>query len=89
MKANRGKRESFKAEVPLKQPLPEIAAEESAPFADMTDEERFRTWSQSLGIPFRKDILGELDFSETFHIPIQYFKRLGIVPLSRLFSNRR
>jgi general secretion pathway protein E len=34
-----------------------------------------------LGIPFKKDILQDLAMKETFHIPIQYYKRMGIVPL--------
>ena len=38
-------------------------------------------FSEQLGIPVKHRILQELDFDEPLEIPIQYFKRMGFVPL--------
>jgi len=73
---------SFREAASKKQSVPESVAEKPGSFTNLTAEERLKVWAESLEIPFRKNILGELDFNETFHIPIQYFKRLGIVPLN-------
>ncbi|MBN1105239.1 MAG: Flp pilus assembly complex ATPase component TadA, partial [Deltaproteobacteria bacterium] len=37
--------------------------------------------SERLGVPFRRNILEELDMDERLPIPIQYLKRAGLVPL--------
>lgn len=53
----------------------------SPPGEEMTEEDRLAGYSETLGIPIRKGILEALQFRETFDIPIQYFKRTGIIPL--------
>ncbi|MFZ7111746.1 MAG: type II secretion system ATPase GspE [Desulfatiglandales bacterium] len=55
---------------------------EDALTSEISEEERLRAWSQQLGIPFKKHILEDLDFRDTLNIPIHYFKRSGLVPLS-------
>lgn len=51
------------------------------PKEDMTEEERLTACSELLKIPFKKEILEDLQFHETHDIPIHYFKRIGLVPL--------
>jgi general secretion pathway protein E len=48
---------------------------------DMSEEERLRAYSEMLGIPFKKNILEDLKFKETHDMPIQYFKKMGLIPL--------
>ena len=48
---------------------------------DMTEEERLSAYSESLGIPLKSHIIDELQFNDTFSIPIHYFKRMGFIPL--------
>jgi len=49
---------------------------------DMDEETRLALYSERIGIPFKKRILEDLQFNDTFDIPIHYFKRIGFVPLS-------
>ena len=48
---------------------------------EMSEEERLQAFSEQLGIPFKKHILEDLKFKETHNMPIQYFKRMGLIPL--------
>jgi len=47
------------------------------------EEERLARYAAQLGIPFKKQILEDFNFEDSLDIPIQYFKRLGLIPLSR------
>ncbi|MCP4668408.1 MAG: type II secretion system ATPase GspE [Deltaproteobacteria bacterium] len=47
----------------------------------MDEKERLSSFSELLGIPFKKHILNDLQLHETPDIPIHYFKRMGLVPL--------
>ncbi len=49
---------------------------------EMPEEDRLKAWSEELGIPFKKHILGDLDFRDNLDIPIHYYKRIGLVPLN-------
>jgi general secretion pathway protein E len=49
----------------------------------MSEEERLTRCAEQLGIPFKKRILEDFKFEEPLDIPIQYFKRLGLIPLYR------
>jgi len=82
MKPNRLTDEFSRESAMAKQPPAEAGDLKKGPLADMTEEERLKGWAQTLDIPYRKNIIDEFDFRDTFHIPIQYFKRLGIVPLN-------
>jgi len=48
---------------------------------DMTESERLSQYSNELGIPVKKRLLDDLHFEGKLDIPIQYFKRIGLVPL--------
>ena len=48
---------------------------------DPSEPERLAAASRQTGIPLKKQIVRDLTFSETFDIPIHYFKRMGMVPL--------
>jgi len=48
---------------------------------DMTESERLSHYSEQLGIPVKKRLLEEIRFEGKLEIPIQYFKRMGLVPL--------
>jgi general secretion pathway protein E len=48
---------------------------------DMTESERLSQYSNELGIPVKKRLLDDLHFEGKLDIPIQYFKRMGLVPL--------
>ena len=48
---------------------------------DMTESERLSHYSEELGIPVKKRLLEDVRFEGTLDIPIQYFKRMGLVPL--------
>jgi len=50
---------------------------------EIGEEERLIEMARKLGIPFRKRILEDFKFEDPLDIPIQYFKRVGIIPLSR------
>jgi len=54
---------------------------QNRPEPEMSEEQRLKNWAVALNIPFKKNILEDLEFKETFRIPIQYFKRMGIIPL--------
>ncbi|MDY7035980.1 MAG: type II secretion system ATPase GspE [Thermodesulfobacteriota bacterium] len=49
---------------------------------EITEEERLNLCSESLGIPYKRHILEDLKFNNTFDMPIHYFKRMGIIPLN-------
>ncbi|MCP4666570.1 MAG: hypothetical protein GY849_09390, partial [Deltaproteobacteria bacterium] len=42
---------------------------------EMDEKERLSSFSELLGIPFKKHILNDLQLHETPDIPIHYFKR--------------
>ena len=48
---------------------------------DMTESERLSQYSAELGIPVKKRLLDDIRFEGKLDIPIQYFKRMGVVPL--------
>ncbi len=48
---------------------------------EISEDERLLKHSESLGIPLKKHIIEDLSFKSTLDIPIQYFKRMGFVPL--------
>jgi general secretion pathway protein E len=48
---------------------------------EISEAERLRRQSEALGIPVKKNLLEELNFDNKLDIPIQYFKRMGLVPL--------
>jgi general secretion pathway protein E len=53
------------------------------PKAEPADEEcLLRGYAETLGIPFRRGILEEMRFKGTLNIPIHYFRRMGLIPLS-------
>jgi general secretion pathway protein E len=53
-----------------------------APLADeVNEEELLADYSERLGIPLKKRILEDLQFRDALDIPIQYFKRMGLIPL--------
>lgn len=54
-----------------------------APEGGMAEEERLARWAEQIGIPFKRRILEDFKLEEPLDIPIQYFKRLGLIPLSR------
>jgi general secretion pathway protein E len=45
------------------------------------EEERLRSYSERLAIPFKKRISQNLKIKENFNIPIHFFRRMGLVPL--------
>jgi general secretion pathway protein E len=48
----------------------------------MTESERLSHYSEQLGIPVKKRLLEDIHFEgKLVDIPIQYFKRMGLVPL--------
>jgi general secretion pathway protein E len=49
---------------------------------EITEAERLNRYSETLGIPVKKNLLEELHFDNKLDIPIHYFKRMGLVPLS-------
>jgi len=49
---------------------------------ELSEAERLSRFSEALDIPVKKNLLEELNFDNKLDIPIQYFKRMGIVPLS-------
>jgi len=48
---------------------------------DISEEERLSIYSSALGFPIEKGILDQLEVKDSFGIPIQYFRRMGFVPL--------
>ena len=55
--------------------------DDRTPFEQLGEEERLGFVSEQLGIPVEHRILEDLDFDRPLEIPIQYFKRMGFVPL--------
>ncbi len=53
---------------------------------DVGEEERLSAYAQQLGIPFKKHIQKDMKWNETLNIPIQYFKRMGMIPLCQTDS---
>ena len=49
---------------------------------EVSEAERLTRQSEALGIPVKKNLLEELNFDSKLDVPIQYFKRMGLVPLS-------
>ncbi|MFH1490870.1 MAG: type II secretion system ATPase GspE [Pseudomonadota bacterium] len=47
----------------------------------LTEEERLKSYSESLGIPVQNHLLDDFQIKTNLDIPIQYFKRLGLIPL--------
>jgi general secretion pathway protein E len=48
---------------------------------DMTEAERLSHYSEQLGIPIKKRLMDDIRFEGKLEIPIQYFKRMGLIPL--------
>jgi general secretion pathway protein E len=73
----------FKSNVQTSQPSP-VDADSSVPgllMQDMTEAERLSQYAEQLGIPVKKRLLDDIHFEGKLDIPIQYFKRMGLVPL--------
>jgi len=49
---------------------------------EVSEAERLSRQSEALGIPVKKNLLEELNFDNKLDVPIHYFKRMGLVPLS-------
>ncbi len=64
-------------------PSPQESGPAPSPPAEMSEEERLLGLSERLGIPIRRHLLDELESSDPIEMPIQYFKRMGFVPLKR------
>jgi general secretion pathway protein E len=76
-------RNLFKSNVQKSQPPPPDV-DSSVPgllMQDMTEAERLTRYSEQLGIPVKKRLLDDIHFEAKLDIPIQYFKRMGLVPL--------
>ena len=74
----------FKSNVENPPPSPPPVAGSSVPgllMQDMTESERLAHFSEKLGIPVKKRLLEDIRFEGKLDIPIQYFKRMGLVPL--------
>ena len=74
----------FKSHTQNPQPPPPPDADSSVPgllMQDMTESERLSHYSEELGIPVKKRLLEDIHFEGKLDIPIQYFKRMGLVPL--------
>jgi len=74
----------FKSNVQNPPPSPPPDAGSSVPgllMQDMTEAERLAHFSEKLGIPVKKRLLEDIRFEGKLDIPIQYFKRMGLVPL--------
>jgi len=77
-------RNLFKSNVQNPPPSPPPDADASVPglfMQDMTEAERLSHFSEQLGIPVKKRLLDDIRFEGKLDIPIQYFKRMGLVPL--------
>ncbi|RJR42023.1 MAG: type II secretion system protein GspE [Desulfobacteraceae bacterium] len=57
--------------------------ERSASGESLSEEERLAELSKALGIPYSRHILSQLESNGSLEAPIQYFKRMGFVPLKR------
>ncbi len=54
------------------------------PVPEEKDEgERLARWARGLGIPVMENLLREFSFDDTLGIPIQYYRRMGLVPIRR------
>jgi general secretion pathway protein E len=63
------------------QPSPAGTEETILPSEHLSEEERLLGFSERLGIPVKRHIVKDLDSRGTLEMPIQYFKRMGFVPL--------
>ena len=75
----------FKSHTRNYQPPPPPDTDSAVPgllMQDMTESERLSQYSEGLGIPVKKRLLEDIHFEGKLDIPIQYFKRMGLVPLS-------
>lgn len=59
------------------------AADRPGSPAEMGEEERLSELSKQLGIPYSRHILNQVESNGGMEVPIQYFKRMGFVPLRR------
>ncbi|MBN2033374.1 MAG: type II secretion system ATPase GspE [Deltaproteobacteria bacterium] len=59
----------------------EPARNHSALHNEMSEKERLKWCSEASGIPIKNNLLEALDFDSKLETPIQYFKRMGLVPL--------
>jgi general secretion pathway protein E len=78
-------RNLFKSQTQNRSPSPPPDADAAIQglFAqDMTEAERLSHCSEQLGIPIKKRLSDDIRFEGKLDIPIQYFKRMGLVPLS-------
>ena len=57
--------------------------ERSTPGEPVGEEERLSELSKVLGIPYSRHILSQVESNGSLEAPIQYFKRMGFVPLKR------
>ena len=76
-------RNLFKSNARTSQPPPPDS-DSSVPgllMQDMTEAERLSRYSEQLGIPVKKRLLDDIHFDGKLDVPIQYFKRMGLVPL--------
>jgi general secretion pathway protein E len=76
-------RNLFKSNARTSQPPPPDS-DSSVPgllMQDMTEAERLSRYSEQLGIPVKKRLLDDIHFEGKLDVPIQYFKRMGLVPL--------
>jgi general secretion pathway protein E len=74
----------FKSHTQNPQPPPPPDVDSAVPgllMQDMTESERLSQYSEELGIPVKKRLLDDIRFEGKLDIPIQYFKRMGLVPL--------
>jgi len=58
-----------------------MMASETDKKEDISEEERLSIYSAALGLPIEKGIVDQLEVKDSFGIPIQYFRRMGFVPL--------
>lgn len=64
-----------------RQEVPNGGNGNGASHEEIGEEERLIGLARQLGIPFRKRILEDFKFEDPLDIPIQYFKRMGFIPL--------
>lgn len=77
-------RNLFKSQSQPRPPSPPPDTDSAVPgllMQDMTESERLSHYSEELGLPVKKRLVEEVRFEGKLDIPIQYFKRMGLVPL--------
>lgn len=77
-------RNPFKSHTQPSPPSPPPDADAAVPgllMQDMTEAERLSHYSEQLGIPIKKRLMDDIRFEGKLDIPIQYFKRMGLIPL--------